>query len=100
MVFGSIAESTSVFALLLSLQCSVSQGVHRWADSFSSCPSLINSKNLGLTMIQLGFPTAHRLTFLSSPPVTKTLPDLCPRARQLTADVCATISSVDKKYSD
>ena len=45
-------------------------------------------------MIQLGFPTAHRLTFLSSPPVTRTLPDLCPSARQFTFAPCATNSSV------
>ncbi len=49
-----------------------------------------------LTMIQLGFPTAHRLTFLSSPPVTRTLPDLWPSARQLTVDVWATISSAKR----
>ena len=35
-------------------------------------------------MIQLGFPTAQRLTFLSSPPVTRTRPLLCPRERQVT----------------
>jgi hypothetical protein len=49
-----------------------------------------------LTMIQLGFPTAHRLTFLSSPPVTRTLPDLWPSARQFTVDVWATISSAKR----
>jgi len=47
---------------------------------------------IGLTMMQLGFPTAHKLTFLSSPPVTRTRPDLCPRARQLTFAPCATNS--------
>ena len=46
-------------------------------------------------MIQLGFPTAHRLTFLLSPPVTRTLPDLCPSARQFTFAPCATNSSAN-----
>ena len=46
-----------------------------------------------LTMMQFGLPTAHKLTFLSSPPVTSTRPDLCPRARQLTLAPCATNSS-------
>lgn len=49
-------------------------------------------------MIQFGFPTAHKLTFLSSPPVTSTLPDLCPRARQFTLAPCATNSSAIKKW--
>ena len=48
-----------------------------------------------LTMMQLGFPTAHRLTFLSSPPVTSTRPDLWPSARQLTLELCAANSSVE-----
>ena len=43
--------------------------------------------------MQFGLPTAHKLTFLSSPPVTSTRPDLCPRARQLTLAPCATNSS-------
>ena len=46
-----------------------------------------------LTIIQFGFPTAHKLTFLSSPPVTNTLPDLCPRETQLTLAPWATNSS-------
>ena len=53
-----------------------------------------------LTMMQLGFPTAHKLTFLSSPPVTRTRPDLCPRARQLTFAPCATNSSVMIKKTE
>ena len=43
-------------------------------------------------MMQFGFPTAHKLTFLSSPPVTRTLPDLWPRERQLTSAPWATNS--------
>jgi hypothetical protein len=45
-----------------------------------------------------GFPTAQVFTFLSSPPVTITLPDFWPRARQLTLPPCATNSSekIDK----
>jgi hypothetical protein len=35
-------------------------------------------------MMHDGFPIAHKLTFLSSPPVTKTRPDLLPKAKQLT----------------
>ena len=49
--------------------------------------------NGDLTIIQFGFPTAHKLTFLSSPPVTNTLPDLCPRETQLTLAPWATNSS-------
>ena len=43
--------------------------------------------------MQLGFPTAHMLTFLSSPPVTITRPDLCPSAKHFTLAVCPTNSS-------
>ena len=51
-------------------------------------------------MMQFGLPTAHKLTFLSSPPVTSTRPDLCPRARQLTLAPCATNSSeMIKKFT-
>ncbi len=50
-----------------------------------------------LTMMQLGFPTAHRLTFLSSPPVTRTRPDLWPRARQFTLAPWATNSSENEE---
>jgi len=50
-------------------------------------------------MIQFCFPTAHRFTFLSSPPVTRTRPDLWPNARQLTFGVWATNSSVPEKKS-
>ena len=46
-------------------------------------------------MIQLGLPIAHMLTFLSSPPVTMTRPDLWPSAKQLTGPPCATNSSVN-----
>jgi hypothetical protein len=44
-------------------------------------------------MIQPCFPTAHRLTFLSSPPVTNTRPDLWPSAKQFTLEPWATKSS-------
>jgi hypothetical protein len=44
-------------------------------------------------MIQPCFPTAHKLTFLSSPPVTKTRPDLWPSAKQFTFESWATKSS-------
>lgn len=46
-------------------------------------------------------PTAQRLTFLSSPPVTRTRPDLAPRDRQLTLAPWAVYSSAiqEKKYS-
>lgn len=49
-----------------------------------------------LTMMQLGLPTVHRFTFLSSPPVTITRPVLCPRARQFTLEPWATNSSAVK----
>lgn len=45
-----------------------------------------------LTMIAFGFPIAHTFTFLSSPPVAMTEPDLRPICRQLTAEPCATNS--------
>ena len=51
-----------------------------------------------LTIIQFGFPTAHKLTFLSSPPVTNTLPDLCPRETQFTLAPWATNSSEIRKW--
>lgn len=35
-------------------------------------------------MMHEGLPIAHKLTFLSSPPVTKTRPDLLPNDKQLT----------------
>lgn len=60
-----------------------------------SLPPLNIEKNRN-TMIQFCFPTAHRFTFLSSPPVTRTRPDLWPSARQLTLDEWATKSSVQK----
>jgi hypothetical protein len=44
-------------------------------------------------MIQPCFPTAHRFTFLSSPPVTNTRPDLWPSAKQFTLEPWATKSS-------
>ena len=47
--------------------------------------------------MQLGLPTAHKLTFLSSPPVTSTRPDLWPSARQFTLAPCATNSSEIEK---
>ena len=37
-----------------------------------------------LTKITLGFPIAHMFTFLSSPPVTMTRPDVGPIARHVT----------------
>jgi hypothetical protein len=45
------------------------------------------------TRIALGLPIAQRLTLWSSPPVTRTLDDLRPILRQLTAEACATNSS-------
>ena len=53
---------------------------------------------LCLTIIQFGFPTAHKLTFLSSPPVTNTLPDLCPSETQFTLAPWATNSSEITKW--
>jgi hypothetical protein len=50
-----------------------------------------------LTMIALAFPMAHTLTFLSSPPVTMTEPDLRPICKQLTSAPCATKSSARRK---
>ncbi|GIY65258.1 hypothetical protein CEXT_422801 [Caerostris extrusa] len=47
-------------------------------------------------MMQLDFPTAQRFTFLSSPPVTITLPDFRPKARQVTLAPWATNSSANK----
>eukprot|EP00962_Isochrysis_galbana_P057507 scaffold29934_cov103-Isochrysis_galbana.AAC.1 len=44
-------------------------------------------------MMALGLPIDHRFTFLSSPPVTITLPDWRPMCRQLTGPPCATNSS-------
>ena len=46
-----------------------------------------------LTKITFGFPTAHMLTFLSSPPVTITRPEVGPSDRHETFDPCATNSS-------
>ena len=46
-----------------------------------------------LTKIQVGFPTAHIFTFLSSPPETITRPDLWPKERQFTLPTCAANSS-------
>lgn len=48
------------------------------------------------TMMHDGLPTAHKLTFLSSPPVTSTRPDLLPRDKQLTLAPWAVNSSVNK----
>jgi hypothetical protein len=49
------------------------------------------------TIMQEVLPIAHRLTFLSSPPVTRTRPDLAPRDRQLTLAPWAENSSAIKK---
>ena len=42
---------------------------------------------------------AHMLTFLSSPPVTMTRPEVGPSARQLTLELCATNSSGNTKQN-
>lgn len=49
------------------------------------------------TKMHLLLPTAHRLTFWSSPPDTKTRPELWPSATQLTFPACATNSSARTK---
>lgn len=49
------------------------------------------------TMMHDGFPTAHRLTFLSSPPVTRTRPDLLPSERQFTFAPWAENSSATER---
>ena len=61
-----------------------------------------NKDELKRTIITLGLPTAHMLTFLSSPPVTITLPDDGPKARQATFEPCATFSSEreNREYSN
>ena len=43
-------------------------------------------------MMAFGLPTDHTLTFLSSPPVTMTEPDLRPICMQFTVAPCATNS--------
>ena len=50
----------------------------------------------GRAMMACWRPTAHMLTFLSSPPVTMTPADLRPMRRQLTVPACAGNSSADR----
>ena len=50
-----------------------------------------------LTIIQFGFPIAHRFILASSPPVTITRPDFWPNAKHVTADPCATNSPAINK---
>ena len=51
----------------------------------------------GRTIIALARPMAHTFTFLSSPPVTMTEPDLRPICMQFTVEPCATNSSATRR---
>ena len=53
----------------------------------------ITTKKTLHTIIQFGLPMAHKFILASSPPVTITRPDFCPKAKHVTADPWATNSS-------
>lgn len=67
--------------------------------SYCYCVSVTELALKWLTIIQCGFPTDQRLTFLSSPPVTMTRPDLWPRPTQFTSAPWAANSSVTINYT-
>lgn len=80
------------------LSCSNFKSINMHTISYLTSKQSTNEVvNINLTKITFGFPTAHMLTFLSSPPVTITRPEDGPSDRHETLDPCATNSSALEK---
>ena len=89
--------------LISSKHWTVTKARNKWIQALVKnffFPFLIWKKNMqrkSLTKITLGFPIAHMFTFLSSPPVTMTRPDVGPIARHVTLALWATNSSIKQQ---